>query len=363
MTDPVKPVLTNKEIRLEQFKIVSQNTSDHVVITDAAGVIVYVNQATLRVTGYSRQELLGRNVRSLNLWGGIMNQAYRNNIWQTIEERKRPFQGEVANKRKDGSRYIERLQIYPLMRDGEILNFVGIAQDITREREVDRSKTEFITLASHQLRTPLTSISLAIDILLRKGGNGITAGQKKAFNEIYDDIHRMSELIGALLDVSKIQLGTFVATPKPTDIIELVNAVLDESREQMQAKKLRLVKSYDHATPKIRTDKNIVRIVLQNLVSNAIKYTSGQGRITVRLHDREKDLIIEVRDTGWGIPEAQQEKVFTQFFRAQNVIQKEAQGTGLGLYLSLLLLHGINGRIWFKSKEGAGTTFFVSLPK
>jgi two-component system sensor histidine kinase VicK len=198
--------------------------------------------------------------------------------------------------------------------------------------------------------------------MLREPESGLTEAQKEPLLDIHSGVHDMASLVATLLDVSKIQLGTFIAEIEKVHIVEVMQKVLREAMPQIRDKKLKFVKVFDNSISPLMTDNNIVKIVIQNLLSNAIKYTPHNGIITLKVKDYPDKLIISIADTGWGIPADQKKKIFTQFFRASNITMKDARGTGLGLYLSKLLLKAVQGEIWFTSKENKGSTFFVSLP-
>jgi signal transduction histidine kinase len=297
------------------------------------------------------------------LWGGLMDPDFYRKMWQTIKEDKRPFYSEVTNKRKNGSKYIAELRIFPALDEREqITSYISMERDLTRQKEVDRAKTEFISLASHQLRTPLTSITLGLDILLRGADGELTHAQKTSLREIHTDIMELSDLVGALLNASKIELGTFTVDPKPVHIPHITESILDQFIPLIEAKKLKFIKTYDTPIPRVVTDKNILKTVVQNLFSNAIKYTPQGGVISLKVKKLGENLLIAVKDMGLGIPQGEQTKVFDKYYRAQNINQIDANGSGLGLYLSKLLLEAAKGKIWFTSKENQGTTFYVSLP-
>lgn len=347
---------------LTPFRIATDKSSNNIVIVKEGGTILYMNDAVLKSTGHTEDELIKRNVNSVGLWGGYMSKSFQEGIWKTINAGK-TFVGEVVNKRKNGAKFINELSIFPIVgAENHPILFVSVARDITKEREIDRTKTDFIALASHQLRTPLANMSLALDLVLTDSKNEIREDHKKKLEQVYKSVHDMAGLIGALLDVSKIQLGTFVIEPRPTDIKVTISMVLDKLKLRAGAKGLRIVEKIKDDLPIVQSDRNIVQMVLQNVLSNAIKYTPDKGLIVVKAHRDKERIIISVQDTGWGIPKKEQDQIFSKFFRANNVTRKEAQGVGMGLYLAKMLLQAIKGNIYFESKENIGTTFYISIP-
>ncbi|MFC1609295.1 PAS domain S-box protein, partial [Patescibacteria group bacterium] len=154
---------------LKKFKMAVDNASDHIVITDIDGVILYANEATEKITGFSVDEVVGKKAGDSENWGGVMDKEFYDGMWEVLKEKKKPFVGEMENKRKNGERYDVVASISPITNNkGDILFFVAIERDITKEKEIDRAKTEFVSLASHQLRTPLSAISWYTEMLLNQ---------------------------------------------------------------------------------------------------------------------------------------------------------------------------------------------------
>jgi len=238
---------------------------------------------------------------------------------------------------------------------------VVVFRDVSKEREVDRAKTEFVSLASHQLRTPLSSVNWFAEMLLAGDAGKLTKQQNEFIQKIYDGNQRMVDLVNALLNVSRIELGTFSVEPEPTDIVEISKSVIEELTPQVKEKKLKIEEKYEKI-PKFSADPKLVRIVLQNLLSNAVKYTPEKGKVSADISLKNNNILIEIKDSGYGIPKDQQDKIFTKLFRADNVREKETEGTGLGLYIVKSIVDNSGGSISFDSAEDKGTTFHVSLP-
>lgn len=222
---------------LEKFKIALDGTSDHVVITDPNGIVLYANAGLERITGFSPKEVLGKKVGTKELWGGNMSQEFYEELWRTIKVEKKPFTGEISNTRKDGVAYQALSSISPIVSKNGVLEFfVGIERDITKEREIDSAKTEFVSLASHQLRTPLSAINWYTEMLLSGDAGALTDVQREYLEEVSHGSHRMVELVNALLNVSRIELGTFAVQPEPTDIITLAQDVIKELKPKILEK-------------------------------------------------------------------------------------------------------------------------------
>jgi signal transduction histidine kinase len=253
--------------------------------------------------------------------------------------------------------------IAPVVLNSKIVGAVEVFRDITREREMDKAKTEFVSLASHQLRTPLSAVNWYSEMLLAGDAGSVTPEQRKYIEEIYHGNLRMVDLVNTLLDVSRIELGTFTMESKPIDIIKLTKEIISEHKLHISEKKIHFSSSFEKNFFNIQIDPKILSMVIHNLLSNAIKYTAPQGKVHISLSFKRKGyVLLKCSDTGYGIPKAQQDKIFTKLFRADNVIGKDTQGTGLGLYIAKSIVEQCGGKIWFTSKENKGTVFFAELP-
>ena len=232
---------------------------------------------------------------------------------------------------------------------------------------IDKAKTEFVLLASHQLRTPLSTMSWYIEMLLSGDVGKLDKEQKKYLDEIYTSNRRMVALVNALLHVSRLELGAFATDPAPTNIIDIAKTVIREIRLMIEKKEITLKEQYAADFLQINTDSKLIRIILQNLISNAVRYTPKKGKVTIEISLSDDKahapkILISVSDTGYGIPKGQQRQVFTKLFRADNVKEKDVEGTGLGLYIVKSIVEQLGGAIRFESEENKGTTFYVTLP-
>ncbi len=348
---------------LEKFKLAVENASDHIVITDAEGIVLYANKAVERITGFNNSEVVGKKAGNDELWGGLMEKSFYKKMWKTIKIDKKIFSGEINNKKKNGDKYISFSSISPVIgKNGEVVFFVGVERDITHEKEVDRMKTDFISLASHQLRTPLSAMRWFSEMLLAGDAGKLSKDQTEFVKNIESANARMIVLVNSLLNISRIESGRIVVDPEPTDLKQLVDDQLLEIDKQLKDKKQTAVVSVNKNMPKINVDPKLIREVYKNLLTNASKYTQDGGQIEIFISSKDKEIISQVSDNGLGIPTASQEHIFERFFRAENVVKTETEGTGLGLYLAKAIVESSGGKMWFKSEIGKGTSFWFSLP-
>jgi PAS domain S-box-containing protein len=264
--------------------------------------------------------------------------------------------------REDGVKFPVSVTSAPIMLEGRVIGAVVVFRDITKEKEIDKSKTEFVSLASHQLRTPLSAIRWYSEMLDSEKLGPLNASQKDYLSEIYTSNRRMIDLVNALLNVSRIDMGTFAIEPEPTDIQAIAESVLKELFVKIQESNLTVTHFYEEDLPKVTVDPKLMRIIIQNLLSNAMKYTPKGGSVALSLTKDTESMLIKVSDSGVGIPANVQDKIFTKLFRADNARVVESEGTGLGLYIIKSIIERGGGRTWFVSEENKGTTFFVEIP-
>jgi PAS domain S-box-containing protein len=339
---------------------------DGAISTDEFGRITRVNPAARNLLGYSEKELLGtwfpKKITALTFDDTPVNLIDRP-ITKAFLTGK-PISDKLHYRRKNGKNVPVAINVSPILLNGKPLGAIEVFRDITLEQEVDRMKSEFISLASHQLRTPLSAIKTYTHMLYDGYMGDLNAAQKSSLNTIIGASNRMNELISTLLNITRMESGTIAVMPKAVRIEVVVQDVLKELALMASSKSIALTTDVKPMTGiSVITDPLIVKEVLSNLVSNAIKYTPEKGKVKIKLRTRRDDVVMEVKDSGWGIPKFSQDQIFSKFFRAQNIVKRETTGTGLGLYLVKGLVDSLEGRIWFTSEEGTGTSFFFSLPK
>ncbi|MFH1236181.1 MAG: HAMP domain-containing sensor histidine kinase [Parcubacteria group bacterium] len=232
-----------------------------------------------------------------------------------------------------------------------------------RLKEIDQMKTEFISVASHQMRTPLSAIKWVIKMMLDGDMGPLTAEQRDLLSKGYQSNERMITLINDLLDVSRIDEGRFQYMFSRHDLVEIAQRVIDETHANIKARGVHFhFKPPENPLPKASIDEQKMHLVIQNLIDNAIKYTPKGGDVTVDVSQDEDKIRFSVKDTGAGIPERQQDRIFSKFFRADNVIRMQTEGSGLGLFIVKSIVEGHKGEIHFESREGVGSTFSFTLP-
>jgi PAS domain S-box-containing protein len=500
--------LEEQRNELKKFQLAAEKSFNHLVITDADGVVMYANPAASKNTGYSNEEIIGQKP---SLWGKQMPRKVYEEMWRTIKEEKRPYFGELKNKRKDGTCYLASASITPITDSrGVVRYFVGIERDITEERaqqerdrknmeelekmnnrlssekaraegilrylrsigggvyatdkrgmvvfvndqaakiigknpdeilgedavnffkfcegvekevpclmptqlavtsgemssfprgtfllsdresfpvsgtyspiveknhiagvivvfqdiseyyKLEKMKESFLSIAAHQLRTPLGSMRWSMELLLNGDLGKIPKKAEKVLGQLYENSARMLTIVKDLLNVSKIDQKKTKDDFVETDIPMLVAQVVETMKGAAEKKgiALEMIQSSEEFRP-IAVTRNHLFEAIENLIANAIRYNREAGRVTVTLKRSQSDIVIEVADTGIGIPKTDQNKIFSKFYRASNAVRHYTDGSGLGLAVVKSYVEENNGTVSFKSKENEGAVFFVSLP-
>ena len=349
---------------------------DGVFAVNVTGHIAVFNPAAQEISGYDLDEALGTP------YDEVLHFEYARTGKVNDKFIRKALRGHVASMdsgtiivRKDGKRVPVADSAAPI-RDatGKIIGAIIVFRDISKEYELDKAKTEFVSLASHQLRTPLSAINWYSEMLLGGDAGKLNKEQHEYIKEIFEGSQRMVELVNSLLDVSRLEVGKLVDNPQPTRVQELVSAQHKELMVSIKDKHMKIALQVDDI-PAVNADPKQLRMIVQNLMSNAVKYTPEKGEVTITLRNASaKDKhaadikksgsywFFSVQDSGYGIPHDQQSKIFGKLFRADNVRKLNVDGTGLGLYIVKEVVEKMGGHVWFDSAESVGTTFFVVAP-
>lgn len=230
-------------------------------------------------------------------------------------------------------------------------------------RRLDEIKDDFISMASHQLRTPLTSVKGYVSMVLDGDGGRLTPMQRKLLNQSFISSQRMAYLISDLLNVSRLRTGKFVIDPVPSNLAKVVQDEVDQLQETVKGRELVLTYNRPEHFPMLMLDETKIRQVIMNFIDNAIYYTPSGGHIAVNLTETPKSIELTVVDDGIGVPKYEQHRLFTKFFRAHNAKHARPDGTGLGLFMAKKVVIAQGGAVIFKSQQGRGSTFGFTFPK
>jgi signal transduction histidine kinase len=232
-----------------------------------------------------------------------------------------------------------------------------------RLKLLDETKDDFISMASHQLRTPLTSVKGYISLVLDGDAGPIPTSQRKLLSQAFFSSQRMAYLIADLLNVSRLRTGKFLIEPSPVNLANIIEDEINQLHETAESRQLTIEYHKPAHFPTLELDETKTRQVIMNFIDNAIYYTPANGHIEVKLTEKEKSVELQVIDSGIGVPRAEQHRLFTKFYRAKNAQRARPDGTGLGLFMAKKVIVAQGGAIIFRSEEGKGSTFGFTFPK
>jgi len=360
-----------------------------VAITDQKGIIKHVNDNFCRISKYAREELLGQDHRIIN--SGYHPKNFIRDLWVTIANGN-IWRGEFKNKAKDGSYYWVDTTIVPFLNEkGKPYQYLAIRSDITarkkaeeelirvneqlenkvrertleltlaleREKELNDMKSRFVSMASHEFRTPLSAILSSITLVEHYTGADQADKRAKHVERIKASVKNLTNILDEFLSLEKLEQGKVEIQPVVFDLKEAIEDAIGDI-DSLAKRKGQHIEFRCEGETEVFQDRRILRNVMLNLLSNAVKYSREEGTIEVEAIADEREVRIAVKDHGIGIPEDAQQHLFEKFFRAPNAIN--IQGTGLGLNIVRRYMELLQGTITFTSRENEGTTFFLTIP-
>jgi PAS domain S-box-containing protein len=346
----------------ELFTELYRNGPVPYMVIDAHGVIETINFATARLFHIEQKALDGTNFFTF-LEGDDVDKIAL--IPEYFKQGKNVNDVEVEVRAPSGTVYWVMLSLFAFRDTNKAKKGMLTLVDITKQKMVDKAKTEFVSLASHQLRTPISTIKWNIGLLKMQleHPEKTTDSPMVVIEQVNDALERMDLLISDFLSASRFELGTL--HPEYGDVIlaDFFQSVYTEHVPTGEVKGVTIIRDWESVQEPIRSDTHLLHMMVSNLLGNAIKYTPTGGTVTVHAHGDIKQITITVRDTGMGIPESEQAMLFSKMFRASNARAQVIDGTGLGLYIVREAARTLGGDITFVSEEGKGSTFTIVLPK
>ncbi|NTV40801.1 MAG: HAMP domain-containing histidine kinase [Candidatus Moranbacteria bacterium] len=237
-----------------------------------------------------------------------------------------------------------------------------IISSVDQLARANKMKTEFVSVASHQLKTPIAEINWQIELLLSKFPGGLSEKQQLLIGQIAHSSQKMARLVNDLLDVAHIDQGKLALAKEDVDLCVIVKEAIVNQHPFAISAGVEIKSFCPLASPNVSVDRKRVGVVLDNLLSNAIKYTKREGTVEIFLETKENTVQVHIRDDGVGIPSREQHDIFKKFFRSNNAMKNNTDGTGLGLYIAKNIIEQSGGKLWFQSIENIGSDFFFSLP-
>lgn len=354
---------------------------DGVVVTDDDTRVIYANPKFTELLGWTSEEIIHRPVTA------VMPMLDSAGELVPYEKRAHPialFTGQQIStsmkyyyRRKDGTAFPASITVTPIKLSDHTVGAIEIFRDVTREKEIDDEKSSFVSVASHQLRTPLTSINWYLELLLSGDAGKLKESQKQYMQEVYKGSRRLVGLVDDLLNVSRIESGKLRIKPEILSPVDIINDAIREVDPLLATSQARIRFVQPRGISEMLLDPSLFHELVHNLLTNAIRYSPHDkpSTITVRaekirvlkgkhahIAQGGTHVLFSVADKGIGIPKEAQPKIFQKLFRADNALHAAPEGTGLGLYLVKMIVDQAGGTIWYETSEGKGTTFFFSFP-
>ena len=349
------------EVRILFLASLAESISDAVVATNMQYRITSWNDAAEAFFGWSRDEVMGKVATDI-LTTNFPYSTRGREEWQEQLATKGYWKGEVLQQRKDGTP-IASLASVSVVKDkeGNIVGLVSINRDITERKQTEERKDEFVSMVSHELKTPVTSIKGFTQVLQRRLQK-LGEQESLRYLGIMDrQLNKLTKLINDLLDISKMQSGKIAYQETCFDLTLLLQETVENLQQTIQTHKLLLA---DPDSVQVQGDRDRIEQVLINLISNAIKYSPRADTVIIRVttDPNAKNALVSVQDFGIGIEEADHAKIFERFYQAPDLEGQTYPGLGIGLYISQEIVQRHSGRLWLESQKGVGTTFYMGLP-
>lgn len=359
-------LLRDKKLEEDKAKdeALLQSLGEGIIATDEKGRITKVNKAAEQMLGQEEVDLLGKT--SFEVLPCLDENK------QSIPKEKRPVWLVVTKGSsishagyiiaKDGSQKPFAAVVSPIMLEGKLIGTVAAFRDITREKELEKMRLDLLSLASHQLRTPLSGTKWLIETL-KKGIHGkLGKEQSEYIDEIYKINERMTGLVSDMLSALRIESGVETFKTETVSISSIFNTISTTMTPAAEARKISIHFQTEGAEATIATAPEILHSILESLLSNAINYSSVGQEVFVSFTKNDASFIFSVKDSGIGIPKAEQAPIFSRFYRTSNAKTFNTTSSGLGLYIASMLAGKIGGKIFFESEENKGSTFYVRIP-
>lgn len=367
MRSSLKIALENLKEERDLSQAIISSMGEGLFVVDKDNKIILLNLAAEKMLGVPFKKAEGRNIMDIfEIFKGDKNLLPEEKpLTKTIKTGQSiaaDLNDNYYFQTASGKKISVALATAPLIGNG-ITGAVVVFKDITEEKKLGETKDSFISIASHQLRTPLTAIRWFSEMLISGDAGELTKDQKDFVDQIYRGVLRLTDLIGTLLSLARIEGGRVKVEPILINLVSFSKGIISEVNPFLKEKKLtaELIES-NKIIPEIFLDPSLLRQVILNLVSNSIRYTNEKGKIEINIEPKENHVIYSVKDNGIGVPDSQKDKIFEKFFRAENALAKVPEGTGLGLNFIKSIIEMWQGKIWFETEEGKGSVFYFSIP-
>ncbi|MFA6096818.1 MAG: PAS domain S-box protein [Candidatus Paceibacterota bacterium] len=356
----------NVQEEKDKLEALLNSMGDAVLAIDEEKKVIAFNPVAEKITGLGVDEFEGETFsKKIKFIEEETQKTKEDFIDKVLLKGEKVELDDLAILNKKGKMVLVDINAAPIKNyKGVIIGCIIIFKDVTFKREAERMRTDFISIVSHQLRTPLSAMKWFLEILLDGDVGALKKEQKDVVSEIHESNKNMINFVNQMLNVSRIESRRLAINIEKIKLCKTISELLKEIKPFFTEKKQKI--SYNCIADKdleINTDKNLLRNVLSSVLLNASRYTPQKGIIELQVSRYNKDFVLfKIKDNGIGIPEDEQVKIFRKFARASNAIRYEANGTGLGLYIVKSIINMVCGKIWFESVENKGTTFYFTIP-
>ncbi|MBL7156314.1 MAG: PAS domain-containing protein [Candidatus Pacebacteria bacterium] len=346
--------------------------TDGLLVFDQVNKLILINPQAESFLKIESKTIIGKsinelaNIQNLKQLTDILKKSGKNTLGPvrnaSRSDADRDIKKVFRKEWKIRENFILEISTISLAGDGSTGGTLAVLHDISREKLVQKLKTEFVSISAHQLRTPLSAIKWTLKMLLDGDLGKITKEQRDFLIRTYKSNERMISLINSLLNVTRIEEGRFLFKPVLADLEEIIEFAIEQNKSNAKRRKIRILFKKQGNLPKSLIDVENMKLAAQNLVDNAVKYSMIKSKIVINLCKKDKNFEFSIKDTGVGILKAQQSRIFSKFFRGTNAIRMETEGSGLGLFIAKNIIEAHKGKIWFESEKNKGTIFYFTLP-
>jgi len=346
-------VLTEKK----KTEAVIRSVAEGLVVVDSEGKVIMMNPAAERLLGASGNDKIGKSLLD-NLKEEHLLSLARGS--RDAEDR----EIELVSKRDETKKVLRASSAVVENENGQTVGMVSVLSDITKQKELDQMKDNFVASVSHELRTPLVAIDKSISLILNKNAGEISPTQEQFLTIAERNLKRLGLLVNDLLDLSKLEAGRIELKAQPSSIDKIIYESVATLKTWAETKSINIQTKIQEALPEVNIEENRIIQVLNNLIGNAIKFTPENGNIIIeaRSSNRERALEVSVADTGVGIAGEDLAKIFDKFYQSGERVSTDINGTGIGLTIAKEIIELHRGKIWAESEEGRGAKFTFTLP-
>ncbi len=370
VADSLNQNLQTLERQKARTEALLESIGEGVIAVDKEGKIIMANHVTKQLFNYYEKDVIDQHyIDVFGLYDEDDNlvPAEKRPLIQALNNQTHYHTAEYFFHNYNNEPVPVSTTATPVNSEDENIGAIEVFRDVSEERAMAKAKDEFLSLASHQLRTPLGAIRWYAERLLKT--TRIKGKNRTYLETIYEDSARMSSLLSDYLNVSRLELGRGEISVSEVNVSDIVEKIINDTKPLIDEKQLTITRNVPEDLV-LQTDAQSLELILQNLISNAVKYTPENGSVTITAspytgnnESLKPGTVLNVEDTGMGIPLDQQRNIFTKLFRADNVQHSDIEGTGLGLYSVKATVENLNGTIWFESQPESGTSFAVILPE